>query len=134
MNSVLMDKDLNILNPKIPRYEKLKMETLWTNSSPENGMPNNYAIHLSSDNYDELVFIYCYNNVSTNMNIEMASMCRKGKDILLTGIGYALGSTVRRRLNYQDDLTYIASIGISGSSNENTDSVCIPVKIIGIKH
>lgn len=126
-------KSKKLFNGSIPRYEKYKVKTLWTNPNPEIGMPNNYEISLNSDQYDYLIFIYCYNYISENIDIEMSTMCSKGKDILLVGIGYSLGSTVRRKIVYKNDLTYIAMVGVNGPQNENTDSVCIPVKIIGIK-
>lgn len=78
-NSVLMDKDENILNPIIPRYEKMISNVLYEN---ENG--TNSSITLSDDisNYKYIEIFYrsndsdlkstkIFNNNSSNVYIDL---------------------------------------------------------------
>ncbi len=127
--NVLKDKSGNILNPKIPRYEKIKTKKLWSNSDPTKVLNANVYIKLSDTNYDAIIWIYCFNNTASN--IELSTICEKGKSVLLNAIGYGGGGTARRILDYQNDSQYKTQIGKEVTAGD-TNTVCIPICAIGI--
>ena len=59
MNEVLKDKLGNILNPNIPRYEKLKGEVIYSNS---NGSNSTITLSKSIDNAKFIDIFYKNNN------------------------------------------------------------------------
>ena len=128
-NSVLMDKDENILNPKIPRYEKRLSKILWTNSNPSQEMGADVVINLSSNDYDELEWIFAY---STSASNNFSSNCLKGGNVAASIIGYNDATLIRRIIDYVSDMQYKSRIAKWGTTDSS--SHCIPVKVIGIKN
>lgn len=128
-NSVLKDKDKNILNPKIPRYEKRLRKVLWTNSNPSQEMGADVPINLSSSDYDELEWLFAY---STSASNNFSSCCLKGENVAASTIGYNDSTLIRRIIDYVSDNQYKARVGKRG--NEDAPTHCIPLKVIGIKN
>ena len=128
-NSVLMDKDENILNPNIPRYEKRLRKVLWTNSNPSQEMGADVVINLSSNDYDELEWIFAY---STSANNGLSVNCLKGQNVHATTLGYSSPSTVRRTINYVSATQY--STNVAKYNDGDSSNMLIPLKVIGIKY
>ena len=128
-NSVLMDKDENILNPNIPRYEKRLRKVLWTNSNPSQEMGADVPINLSSSDYDELEWVFAY---STTANNAISVNCLKGMNITVITMGYNSPTLIRRVINYVSDTQYSTMNGKFGDVDSTT--ALIPVKVIGIKN
>ena len=59
MNEVLINKDEQILDPKIPRYEKLKGEVIYSNS---NGSNSTITLNKNIDNAKFIDIFYKNNN------------------------------------------------------------------------
>lgn len=128
-NSVLMDKDENILNPNIPRYEKRLRKVLWTNSNPSQEMGTDVLINLSSNDYDELEWIYQYSTTADN---NFSVSCLKGKTIIAGTVGYNDATLIRRIFDYVNDTQYKSRVAKWGTIDSNTH--IIPVEIIGVKN
>ena len=128
-NSVLMDKDENILNPKIPRYEKRLRKVLWTNSNPSQEMGTGKLINLSSSDYDELEWVFAY---STTANNAISVNCLKGMNITVITMGYNSPTLIRRVINYVSDTQYSTMNGKFGAADNAT--MLIPLSVIGIKN
>ena len=128
-NSVLMDKDENILNPNIPRYEKRLRKVLWTNSNPSQEMGADVVINLSSSDYDELEWLFAY---STSASNNFSSNCLKGENVTASTIGYNDATLIRRIIDYVSDTQYKSRIAKWGATDSSTH--CIPVQVIGIKN
>ena len=128
-NSVLKDKDENILNPNIPRYEKRLRKVLWTNSNPSQEMGADVVINLSSSDYDELEWVFAY---STTANNGLSVNNLKGTSVHAITMGYNNPTLIRRVINYVSDIQYITSIAKFGDVDSTT--ALIPVKVIGIKN
>lgn len=128
-NSVLMDKDENILNPNIPRYEKRLRKVLWTNSNPSQEMGADVPINLSSSDYDELEWVFAY---STTANNAISVNCLKGMPVHVVSMGYNNPTLIRRVINYVSDIQYTSNIAKFGDADSTT--ALIPIMIIGIKN
>lgn len=128
-NSVLMDKDENILNPNIPRYEKRLRKVLWTNSNPSQEMGADVVINLSSDDYDELEWIFEYSNSANNA---ISVSCLKGQNVHVITMGYNNPTLIRRVINYVSDTQYSTMNGKFGDADNAT--MLIPLSVIGIKN
>ena len=128
-NSVLMDKDENILNPNIPRYEKRLRKVLWTNSNPSQEMGADVVINLSSSDYDELEWLFAYSTSNSN-NVSIT--CLKGNSLLISMISYADGVSLRRIINRISDTQYKTQVAKRATAD--TSAHVIPVKVIGIKN
>lgn len=128
-NSVLKDKDENILNPKIPRYEKRLRKVLWTNSNPSQEMGTGKLINLSSSDYDELEWVFAY---STTANNAISVNCLKGMNITVITMGYNSPTLIRRVINYVSDTQYSTMNGKFGDADNAT--MLIPLSVIGIKN
>lgn len=125
-NSVLKNKAGEILDPKIPRYERM---TLWTNLTPNQNMGANVTINLSSDDYDELEWLFTY---STTANNGLSVNCLKGQNVHVTTLGYSSPSTVRRTINYVSATQY--STNVAKYNDGDSSNMLIPLKVIGIKY
>ena len=128
-NSVLMDKDENILNPKIPRYEKRLRKVLWTNSNPSQEMGADVPINLSSSDYDELEWVFSYSNRANNA---ISVNCLKGMNITVITMGYNSPTLIRRVINYVSDTQYSTLTGKFGDADNAT--MLILLSVIGIKN
>ena len=128
-NSVLMDKDENILNPNIPRYEKRLRKVLWTNSNPSQEMGADVPINLSSSDYDELEWVFAYSNGANNA---ISVNCLKGMNITVITMGYNTPTLIRRVINYVSDTQYSTMNGKFGDTDNA--SMLIPLSVIGIKN
>lgn len=128
-NSVLRDKNDKILNPNIPRYDKRLRKVLWTNPNPSQEMGADVLINLSSDDYDELEWIFSYSTTASN---NFSSCCLKGENVITITIGYNDSALIRRIIDYVNDKQYKSRVAKWGTSDSNTH--VIPVKIIGIKN
>ena len=104
---------------------------IWTNEKPNENMNTNTQIKLSDDNYDLLIWIYCYNINSANTLIQKSSICLKGASPMMNIIGYATGIKARRILDWSDNKTYIARAGKDDAGNDN-NSYCIPLFCIAM--
>ena len=129
-NSVLKDKDKNILNFKIPRYEK---KLLWENPSPNSNFKTQ-NISLSDPNYKFLLIAY-YNWVTDKL--EQVAIMEKGCNGALMSIVYensiyisirAITSLSSTELKVTD--AYTAHFG--ANNIENLNGHCVPVKIYGL--
>ena len=128
-NSVLMDKDENILNPNIPRYEKRLRKVLWTNSNPSQEMGADVLINLSSDDYDELEWVCAYSKSNSN---NFSVSCLKGNSILISIASYTDGALLRRIIDRVTDTQYKSRV--AKRVTVDTSEHVIPVKVIGIKN
>lgn len=128
-NSVLKDKNDKILNPNIPRYEKRLRKVLWTNPNPSQEMAADVLFNLSSDDYDELEWIFSYSTTASN---NFSFCCLKGENVTAITIGYNDSTLIRRIIDYVNDKQYKSRVAKWGTSDSNTH--VIPVKIIGIKN
>lgn len=128
-NSVLMDKDENILNPNIPRYEKRLRKVLWTNSNPSQEMGADVLINLSSDDYDELEWVCAYSKSNSN---NFSVSCLKGNSILISIASYTDGALLRRIIDRVTDTQYKTQVAKRATAD--TSDHVIPVKVIGIKN
>ena len=108
---------------------KIKRTVLWTNNNPTEAMTTGRAITLNSADYDELEWIFAY---STTANNGLSVNCLKGQNVHATTMGYSNPTLVRRTINYVADTLYQASGGKYGDSD--SDSMLIPVQVIGIKN
>lgn len=120
----------SIINTNISTETKGKI--LWVNPNPTNTMGEGTNITLSSDDYDMLIWIFCYNNTATNVTIQSGIACLKGNSCLMSLVGYSTGTTVRRRLDYVNDTTYSAKNGMTSAGGSGA-SYCIPLYAIGYK-
>ena len=129
-----LNKDiLDLITQNTNDINRLKAKLLWTNPNPTNTMADGTNINLSSDDYDLLIWIYCYSNAVANITINSASACLKGSACLMTLIGYSTGALVRRRLDYVNDKKYTASAGITNGGGDGS-GYCIPLYCIGVKY
>lgn len=131
-NSVLRDKNDKILNPKIPRYEKMKKKILWENPNPTSNF-NTQNITLSSNKYQFLEIVY-YNWVTDQL--EQCLIIEKGANGALTSIVYSNSIYVGiRALTYVDETTLKLSdtyVFHFGSTNmEKLNGHAVPVRIYG---
>lgn len=108
-----------------------KSKILWTNSSPTSNVASGTTATLSSDDYDYLIWLYCYNTNSANTNIQKSSVCLKGKSVMMNVIGYSTGGLMRRVADYTNDTTYTFRDAYNASNVDN--SYCIPLYAIGCK-
>ena len=128
MNNVLKDKDGNILNPKIPRYDRLKSKVLWENPNPTIDF-SAQNITLNSSDYDYLEIFY-YDNTGRKYCVSLKSI--KGEKILLhCNWSGSTTLTLMRMMDYVNDTTYSVSTGYQGGQKDS--SICIPIKILGYK-
>ena len=125
-NENLIGQNGGQLNPKNSRYER---KVLWTNSTPSQNMGANVTINLSSDDYDELEWIFAY---STTANNGLSVNCLKGQNVHVTTLGYSSPSTVRRTVNYVSDTQY--STNAAKYNDGDSSNMLIPLKVIGIKN
>ncbi len=116
MNNVLKDKNGNILNPKIPRYEEF---VLWENSNPTADF-NTQNIVFSSDSYD-VYEIYYYVSTTNQQMLTAKSLKGHGTRLMIP-----TDQMQYRTLTYVNGNTY--SINTAGDP-----SYAVPVKIIGYK-
>lgn len=129
-----LNKDiLDLITQNTNNINRLKAKLLWTNQNPTNTMADGTNINLSSDDYDLLIWIYCYSNAVANITINSASACLKGSACLMTLIGYSTGALVRRRLDYVNDKKYTASAGVTSGGGDGS-GYCIPLYCIGVKY
>ena len=70
-NSVLMDKDENILNPKIPRYEKKNYIVAYLNENQVISRGNNYTFNMATAEKEG----NCFELDSTNKQIKVLKDC-----------------------------------------------------------
>lgn len=109
-------------------YEKLKRKILWTNSSPSQEMGTGTLINLSSNDYDELEWIFAY---STTANNAISVNCLKGMSVHVISMGYNNPTLIRRTIDYVSDIQYISNIAKFGDVDSNT--ALIPIMVIGLK-
>ena len=128
-NETLNDKDDSILDPKIPRYEKRLRKVLWTNSNPSQEMGTGKLINLSSNDYDELEWVFAY---STTANNAISVNNLKGTSVHVVTMGYNNPTLIRRVINYVSDTQYKTSIAKFGDADNAT--MLIPLSVIGIKN
>ena len=105
---------------------------LWTNENPTSAISADTPVTLSSNDYDYLIWIYCYNNSSSNTNIQKSSICLKGNSVMMNIIGYSTGNKFKRRADYVSDTSYTLTTGMNDSNTADT-SICIPLYVIGCK-
>ncbi len=135
-NSVLMDKDENILNPIIPRYEKMISNVLYEN---ENG--TNSSITLSDDisNYKYIEIFYrsndrdlkstrAFNNSSSSIYVDLTVNHMVTNDMLY------IKTTIVRIVNKTLTVTGYGQLNFNttGIGHTNTNNIFI-TKILGYK-
>lgn len=124
-NPCLTDKNGNIANPKIPRYEK-KGLILWKNNNIT-VFPAGTQIKLANNNYDLIIWVFSTSVVGSNNNSISANL--KGNNCILNGHTTSSNISVGRQLTYVDDTTYKAGDGYGGANIDNNNA--IPVMAIG---
>lgn len=124
LNNQIMQFD----NPN-KEYEKLKRKILWTNSNPSQEMGTGTLINLSSNDYDELEWIFAY---STTANNAISVNCLKGMNVHVTTMGYNRPTLIRRTISYVSDTQY--STNVAKFAEADSGSALIPIKVIGIKN
>ena len=124
-NPCLKDKNGNIANPKIPRYEK-KGFLLWKNNNIAK-FPAGTQIKLVSSKYDLIIWLFA-TSVGGATN-HLVSGCLKGNNCILNGRTVSSNISVRRQLTYVDDTTYQAEDGYGNAGID--DNNAIPLMAIG---
>lgn len=120
-NDVLKDKDNDIFNPKIPRYEEL---VLWENDNPEAFATLN--VTLSKGNYKRLRWYYYINTLADDEVLCVES---------LKGFGTRLytptsnGSGYYRMVTRNSDTSY--TVGNLNPSSSST-TLLVPFKVVGL--
>lgn len=139
MNSVLRDNQGNILNPKIPRYEKVShTQVLWTNPNLTSSFAGQ-TITLSSANYTHYEVEY-YDWLGDKKTMTSGKI-PKGSGTNLTTIILPSGSTSiytsRRNVGYTSDtklnFSDCASQPVGATTWGVLNNHCIPIKILGYK-
>lgn len=120
-NSVLMDKDENILNPKIPRYEE---KVLWENNSP--GAFDSLNVTLSDGNYKKLKWYYYINTLFDDEVLCVESLKGFGTRLYTPSSD---GGTYYRMVTKNSDTNY--TIGSLNPSTVTT-TLLVPFKVVGI--
>ena len=85
-------------------------------------------INLSSNDYDELEWIFAY---STTANNAISVNCLKGMSVHVISMGYNNPTLIRRTIDYVSDIQYISNIAKFGDVDSNT--ALIPIMVIGLK-
>ena len=128
--------NITTLNSSVSALEttvsKLGGAILWQNATPTNEFAGNTTITLSSGDYDYLIWLYCYNNSSANVDVEKSTICLKGKSAMMNIIGYSTGQLGRRRADYVDSTHYTITGAYYGDI-ANNNAYCIPLACIGCK-
>ncbi len=123
-NNVLKDKNGNILDFMIPRYEK-NWKILWRNAGTS--ISSGTRIKLNSDKYDLILWVLGLS--ASNLQNQAISCCLKGKNCIInTRSGTNI--SVYRILTYIDDKTYEAGIGYQ--NDVHNDDNAVPLMAIGI--
>lgn len=125
-NSVLMDKDENILNPKIPRYEKKDYIVAYLNENQVISQGNNYTFNMATAEKEG----NCFELDSTNKQIKVLKDCVA----LLSGAIFVDGSL--------GDNYIWAKIALNGNNvtgklsriiNRDYTTCSIPAKVVSLK-
>lgn len=123
VNNVLKDKNSNILNPKIPRYEK---KIIWTNTDDTTSFPAK-TIALADDKYTFYEIIW---RVSTTANNYLTTgKIPKGRGCQLVCLSSGVGDPLRvRSVNYISSAQLNFRDAYKGSSATTTTAtdICIP--------
>ena len=127
----VLDKDgLDYFWDKIKNYiDNKSRKVLWTNPDPTQEMGAGVLINLSSNDYDELEWIFAY---STTANNAISVNCLKGTPVHVITMGYNSPTLIRRVINYVSDTQYSTMNGKFGDADST--AALIPVKVIGIKN
>ena len=104
-------------------------KVLWTNSNPSQEMGADVVINLSSNDYDELEWIFAYSTTAGN---SFSSNCPKGENVTASTIGYNDATLIRRIIDYVNDTQYKTRVAKRDTSDSSAH--VIPVKVIGIKN
>ena len=104
-------------------------KVLWTNSNPSQEMGTGKLINLSSNDYDELEWIFAY---STTANNAISVNCLKGMSVHVITMGYNNPTLIRRTISYVSNTQYSTNVAKFADADSNT--ALIPVKVIGIKN
>ena len=104
-------------------------KVLWTNSNPSQEMGTGKLINLSSNDYDELEWVFAY---STTANNAISVNNLKGASVHVVTMGYNNPTLIRRVINYVSDTQYKTSIAKFGDADNAT--MLIPLSVIGIKN
>lgn len=130
-----LDKMVDYINNLEQQFTQEKeivlSEVLWENETPSANMTGDVEINLLSDDYDYLEWFYIFSNSESNLSNNQSMSCQKGRSVTLFAIGYASNSTVRRIISYVSDTKYKTQI--AKHDNEDNNSYCIPVKVVGHK-
>lgn len=125
-NSVLMDKDENILNPKIPRYEKKDYIVAYLNENQVISQSNNYTFNMAAAEKEG----NCFELDSTNKQIKVLKDCVA----LLSGAIFVDGSL--------GDNYIWAKLSVNGNNvtsnlariiNRDYVHCSIPAKVVSLK-
>lgn len=108
-----------------------KSNILWTNATPTSSVAGGTRAPLNSDDYDYIIWIYCYNTNPSNTNIHKSSICLKGSSVMMNIVGYTTGISMRRIADYVDDTTYTFRDAYNDTTVNN--DYCIPLYAIGGK-
>ena len=131
-NNVLKDINGNILNFYIPRYEKLKSNSLifvklWEDMSSPTEISEKNVI-LSSSDYDFIIW-FAHQSV-VNYQIDFFAINSKGTDVEISGIVQS-NVSIHRLIKRKSDTLYTIQNGYS-ETNVNNNNV-LPYKAIGVK-
>lgn len=120
-NSVLKNKDDEILNPKIPRYEK---KVLWENSNPQGFSELN--VNLSDGNYTSLRWYYYINLAAPDEMLIVDLIKGYGSRLITTN---SAGGVYFRGIERLSDTSF--KIG-NVSPSTSTNTLLVPFKVVGI--
>lgn len=126
-----MNEIKSVVNNNATELSNLQGSILWTNPNPSAAVNNGTTATLSSDDYDYIIWLYCYNTNSSNTNIQKSSICLKGNSVMMNVIGYSTGALMRRVADYTNDTTYTFRDAYNGTNIDN--AYCIPLYAIGCK-
>lgn len=110
-------------------YINSMRKVLWTNPDPTQEMGAGVLINLSSNDYDELEWVFAY---STTANNAVSVNCLKGMNIHVITMGYNSPTLIRRTISYISDTQYSTNVAKFADADSNT--ALIPVEIIGVKN
>lgn len=80
-NNILKDKEGNILNPKIPRYEKIRTKTIYSNAD---GTSNNISLSENISSNDTIRIYYKNGNLYSSVDIANAVDKRAFLSLIIT--------------------------------------------------
>lgn len=126
VNNVLKNKDNEILNPKIPRYEKLKRKLVWQNTNNLNEFPAQTINFDTGYKYAEILY---YNDSYSNNSLFKVAVCQVGKKYLLDSLYQGYIRTRELTFNEGKIVFGEGKFGTTVGTLTTSNTQCIPYQI-----